>query len=120
MTRMVLVLVLIAPKGDVHLVLKGRLFLEYPPLVAALDSISEGQVGLTEFCQVPSRTRGSLLKQPEGQVEVAACQGSVENLVFMNCWEELRTTRESDVVLDELRFPFNARELHADAWLGAR
>ena len=46
---MVLVLVLIAPKGDVHLVLKGRLFLEYPPLVAVLDSIREGQVGLTEF-----------------------------------------------------------------------
>ena len=61
-----------------------------------------------------------MLNQPEGEVEVAASQGSVENLVFMNFREELRTTREAEVVLEELVFPFNARELHADAWLGAR
>ena len=117
---LVFVLVLIPPTGDNNLRLMGRLFIEGHPLVSVLHSVSEGQVGLTELCQVPSRTRGSLLKQPEGQVEVAASQGSVENLVFMNFREEHRTTREAEVVLDELLFPFSVRELHADTWLGAR
>ena len=84
MCPMVLNLVYISPQRDVDLCVLQGVFLEDPPFVTILHHIREGHTAGTEAAQVSSRTGGPLLDEPEGQVEVRARQGTIEDLAFVN------------------------------------
>ena len=101
-------------------VLVRRALLEDPPLASVVYSVREGLVRVTEVAQVTTGTRRPLLDEPEGQVEVRAGQGPVEDLALVNPRKERIPIRESVVVLEELLLAFRSLVLHANARLWPR
>ena len=58
--------------------------------------------------------------EPEGQVEVRARKGPVEDLARIDLREERIAMREAEVVLEELLLRFRTLELDADPHCGSR
>ena len=77
-------------------------------------SILQVLILLQELDEVPNGGFGSCLKQPEGQVVVAAGQGPITG-VNLDCRQELTTLGEPLVVVVEALQSLSAGELDADA-----
>ena len=77
-------------------------------------SILQVLILLQDLDEVPNGGFGSCLKQPEGQVVVAAGQGPINGLT-LDCRQELTTLGEPLVVVVEALQSLSAGELEADA-----
>ena len=77
-------------------------------------SILQVLIPLQDIVEVPNGGFGSCLKQPEGQVVVAAGQGPINGL-NLDCRQELTTLGEPLVVVVEALQSLSAGELEADA-----
>ena len=100
MSRLILVLIHVPPEADVHLPLCEDLFRQDPPLMTTHCSILQVLILLQDLDEVPNGAFGSCLKQPEGNVEVAAGQGPI-NGIRPDCRQELTTLGEPLVVVVE-------------------
>ena len=85
--------------------------------MALAHHVPEGVVRGTEGREVARGTEGSLLAQPEGQVEVRAGNGSVECSILVD--EREHAMLEAAVVLEELEFPLRRSILNTDPNLGS-
>ena len=79
--------------------------------------VPEGVVRGTEGREVARGTEGSLLAQPEGQVEVGAGNGSVDCSILVDHGEQAML--EAAVVLEELALPLRRSMLNTDPNLGS-
>ena len=113
--HLVLILVHVAPEGDVHLPLQGHSLRQDPPLVAIQDRILEVCIALHEVRQVPYMGNGCLPGCTSGpKIEVGGDRGSIHGLLI-DPWQEHIALREALVVLDEQGLPMLRGVLDADA-----
>ena len=114
MRHLILVLIHVPPEADVHLPLCEDRFRQDPPLMTTHCSIIQVLILLQDLDEVPNGGFGSCLKQPEGQVVVAAGQGPVNCRQF-DYRHEMTTLGEPLVVFVEGLQSFSAGVLDADA-----
>ena len=111
---LVLRLVLVPPMGDVLLEGRVEVLWEDPPLVPVVNDVLEVGVTCCEALEVTVGRRSTTPKDPEGQVEVRARDGPVEDLVIVDRREVLVARGEGLVVFEELGLALGRAVLDED------